>query len=92
MVYRLLKAQRFRRILFLVDRSALGVQASVDFGEVRMENLNTFADTFEVMGMEPDKAPKAVPDDDTKVHVATVQGLVKRIMYPSENASKPGVG
>ncbi|MBF4282089.1 type I restriction-modification system endonuclease [Vibrio anguillarum] len=92
LVYRLLKAQRFRRILFLVDRSALGVQASVDFGEVRMENLNTFADTFEVMGMEPDKAPKAVPDDDTKVHVATVQGLVKRIMYPSENASKPGVG
>uniref|UniRef100_UPI00188B2F12 DEAD/DEAH box helicase family protein n=1 Tax=Vibrio anguillarum TaxID=55601 RepID=UPI00188B2F12 len=88
LVYRLLKAQRFRRILFLVDRSALGVQASVDFGEVRMENLNTFADTFEVMGMEPDKAPKAVPDDDTKVHVATVQGLVKRIMYPSENASK----
>ncbi|MBF4406042.1 type I restriction-modification system endonuclease, partial [Vibrio anguillarum] len=59
LVYRLLKAQRFRRILFLVDRSALGVQASVDFGEVRMENLNTFADTFEVMGMEPDKAPKA---------------------------------
>ncbi len=92
LVYRLLKAQRFRRILFLVDRSALGVQASVDFGEVRMENLNTFADTFEVMGMEPDKAPKAVPDDDTKVHVATVQGLVKRIMYPSENGSKPGVG
>lgn len=92
LVYRLLKAQRFRRILFLVDRSALGVQASVDFGEVRMENLNTFADTFDVMGMEPDKAPKAVPDDDTKVHVATVQGLVKRIMYPSENGSKPGVG
>lgn len=92
LVYRLLKAQRFRRILFLVDRSALGIQASVDFGEVRMENLNTFADTFEVMGMEPDKAPKAVPDDDTKVHVATVQGLVKRLMYPSDNGSKPGVG
>lgn len=92
LVYRLLKAQRFRRILFLVDRSALGVQASTDFGEVRMENLNTFADTFEVMGMEPDKAAQAVPNDDTKVHVATVQGLVKRIMYPSENGAKPGVG
>uniref|UniRef100_UPI0040488212 type I restriction-modification system endonuclease n=1 Tax=Rheinheimera sp. TaxID=1869214 RepID=UPI0040488212 len=92
LVYRLLKAQRFRRILFLVDRSALGVQASTDFGEVRMENLNTFADTFEVMGMEPDKASQAVPNDDTKVHVATVQGLVKRIMYPSENGAKPGVG
>ena len=92
LVYRLLKAERFRRILFLVDRSALGVQATVDFGEVRMENLNTFADTFDVLGMEPEKNPKPTPDDDTKVHVATVQGLVKRIMYPSEDATKPGVG
>ncbi len=92
LLYRLLKAQRFRRILFLVDRSALGIQASVDFGEVRMENLNTFADTFEVMGIEPNKAQKVIPDEDIKVHVATVQGLVKRIMYPSENGTKPGVG
>ena len=92
LVYRLLKAERFRRILFLVDRSALGVQATVDFGEVRMENLNTFADTFEVLGIEPEKAPKANPEDDTKVHVATVQGLVKRIMYPSNDGAKPGVG
>ncbi len=92
LVYRLLKAERFRRILFLVDRSALGVQATVDFGEVRMENLNTFADTFEVLGMEPEKIPKPHPADDTKVHVATVQGLVKRIMYPSDDGAKPGVG
>lgn len=92
LVYRLLKAERFRRILFLVDRSALGVQATVDFGEVRMENLNTFADTFEVLGIEPEKAPKPNPDEDTKVHVATVQGLVKRIMYPSDDGAKPGVG
>ncbi len=92
LVYRLLKSERFRRILFLVDRSALGVQATVDFGEVRMENLNTFADTFDVIGMEPDKKPKTKPDDDTKVHVATVQGLVKRILYPSDNDNKPGVG
>jgi type I restriction enzyme R subunit len=92
LVYRLLKAERFRRILFLVDRSALGVQATVDFGEVRMENLNTFADTFEVLGIEPEKATKAIPEDDTKVHVATVQGLVKRIMYPSDDGAKPGVG
>ncbi|AWB65322.1 type I restriction-modification system endonuclease [Saccharobesus litoralis] len=92
LVYRLLKAERFRRILFLVDRSALGVQATTDFGEVRMENLNTFADTFEVLGIEPEKSPKPNPDDDTKVHVATVQGLVKRIMYPSDDGAKPGVG
>lgn len=92
MVYRLLKSERFRRILFLVDRSALGIQATDDFCEVRLENLNTFADTFDVMGMEQNKPVKPTPDDDTKVHVATVQGLVKRILYPSDNDSKPGVG
>ncbi|OEF23139.1 type I restriction-modification system endonuclease [Vibrio rumoiensis] len=93
LVYRLLKAQRFRRILFLVDRSALGAQATTDFDEVRMENLNTFADTFEVLGIDPKKKQTTpYPEEDTKVHIATVQGLVKRIMYPSENGVKPGVG
>jgi type I restriction enzyme R subunit len=92
MVYRLLKSERFRRILFLVDRSALGVQATGDFCEVRLENLNTFADTFDVMGMEQNKSPKANPEDATKVHVATVQGMVKRILYPGDNENKPGVG
>jgi type I restriction enzyme R subunit len=92
MVYRLLKAERFRRILFLVDRSALGIQATDDFSEVRLENLNTFADTFEVMGMEQNKPVKPIPEDGTKVHVATVQGLVKRLLYPNDNENKPGVG
>lgn len=92
MIYRLLKAERFRRILFLVDRSALGIQATDDFSEVRLENLNTFADTFEVMGMEQNKAPKTAPGDGTKVHVATVQGLVKRLLYSGDNDNKPGVG
>ncbi len=92
MVYRLLKTERFRRILFLVDRSALGVQATDDFGEVRLEDLNTFADTFEVMGMEQNKPVKPTPEEATKVHVATVQGLVKRILYPGDNDRRPGVG
>jgi type I restriction enzyme R subunit len=92
LVYRLLKSERFRRILFLVDRSALGIQASDDFAEVRMENLQTFADTFEVMGMQLNKPVGKTPEDETKVHVATVQGLVKRILYPGDNDNKPGVG
>ncbi len=91
LVYRLLKSERFRRILFLVDRSALGIQATDGFGEVRMENLNTFADTFAVMGMEQNKSVKAMPEDGTKVHIATVQGLVKRLLYPNDKDNKPGV-
>lgn len=92
LIYRLLKAERFRRILFLVDRSALGAQATDDFGEVRLEGLNTFADTFDVMGMKRNKPPEVQPEDDTKVHVATVQGLVSRILYTGDDQLKPGVG
>jgi type I restriction enzyme, R subunit len=92
LAYRLLKSERFRRILFLVDRSALGVQTTSDFSEVRLEQMNTFADTFDVMGMEQNKAPKARPDDATKVHIATVQGLVKRLLYPGDKDQRPGVG
>ncbi|WP_295488396.1 type I restriction-modification system endonuclease [uncultured Pseudomonas sp.] len=92
MIYRLLKSERFRRILFLVDRSALGVQATESFSEVRLENLITFSDTFEVMGMEQNKTQKPKLDNDTKVHVATVQGLVKRLLYPNDNNNKPSIG
>ena len=82
LIYRLLKAQRFRRILFLVDRSALGEQAANAFKDTRMENLQTFADVFGIKELEEQK-----PDADTKVHIATVQGLVQRVLYPAENAS-----
>ncbi|ATG91920.1 type I restriction-modification system endonuclease [Methylomonas koyamae] len=92
LIYRLLKSERFRRILFLVDRSALGVQTTGDFAEVRLENFNTFADTFDVMGMEQNKPVKPNPNDDTKVHIATVQGLVKRILFPGDSENKPSVG
>jgi type I restriction enzyme R subunit len=87
LVYRLLKAERFRRILFLIDRSALGEQAASAFHETRMENLQTFADIFGIKALV-DKSP----DDDTKVHIATIQGMVKRILYNEDNQSKPGVG
>lgn len=78
LIHRLLKSQRFRRVLFLVDRGALGVQAQNAFDEVRLENLQTFAQNYDVMGLE-----KIAPAKETKVHVATVQGMVKRILWSS---------
>ncbi|OUC13586.1 MAG: type I restriction-modification system endonuclease [Alkalinema sp. CACIAM 70d] len=84
LVYRLLKAKRFRRILFLVDRTALGEQTANAFNESRMESFQTFADIFEIKEMDV-----PTPDRDTKVHIATVQGLVKRILYAGEGASVP---
>jgi len=86
LIYRLLKAQRFRRVLFLVDRSALGEQAANAFKDTRMESLQTFADVFGIKELDDQR-----PDSDTAVHVATVQGLVQRVLNPSESVLPPSV-
>ncbi|HLP92028.1 MAG TPA: type I restriction-modification system endonuclease [Nostocaceae cyanobacterium] len=82
LVYRLLKTKRFRRILFLVDRTALGEQTDNAFKDSRMENLQSFADIFEIKGLKDTE-----PDRDTKVQIATVQSMVKRVLYPADNAN-----
>lgn len=84
LIYRLLKAQRFRRILFLVDRSALGEQAANAFKDTRMEKLQTFADIFGIKELED-----AQPDGDTAVHIATVQGMVQRVLYKDDDTPPP---
>jgi type I restriction enzyme R subunit len=84
LLYRLLKAKRFERILFLVDREALGVQAQNAFKEMRLESNQTFAEIYEVKELT-DKAPER----ETKVHVATVQGMVKRILGADEGDEVP---
>ena len=79
LIYRLLKAQRFRRILFLVDRSALSEQAAYSFKDTRMERLQTFVETFGIKELQAQS-----PDDDTAVHIATVQGMMRRLLsYPA---------
>lgn len=86
LIYRLLKAKRFRRILFLVDRSALGEQAANAFKDTRMERLQTFADVFGIKELD---APR--PDADTAVHLATIQGMVQRVLYTAEGEPPPSV-
>lgn len=86
LIYRLLKTKRFRRILFLVDRAALGEQAAGSFKDTRMENLNTFADVFGIKEIDEQK-----PDSETAVHIATIQGMVQRVLYPSEGNPPPAV-
>lgn len=86
LLYRLLRAERFRRILFLVDRAALGEQAANAFKDTRMENLLTFHDIHGIKELD-DKTP----DASTKVHIATVQGMVQRVMYAGEDAPRPAV-
>ena len=79
MIYRFLKTDRFNRILFLVDRTALGEQAEDVFNEVKLEDLKTLNDIYDIKTLED-----TVFEDETKVHIATVQGMVKRLLYNDE--------
>jgi type I restriction enzyme, R subunit len=81
LIYRFLKTQRFNRVLFLVDRSALGEQAANAFKDTRMEHLNTFASIFGIKELED-----GAPESDTKVHIATVQGMVQRLFNVGDEA------
>lgn len=80
MIYRFLKTGRFRRILFLVDRTSLGEQATDVFKEVKLEDLMTLDDIYNIKGLE-DKAA----DKETRIQVATVQSMVKRILYNGDD-------
>lgn len=85
MIYRFIKTERFKRVLFLVDRTALGEQAQDVFKEVKIEELMTLDEIYNIKGLEEKDI-----DKETRIHVATVQSLVKRIMY-NETDTMPAI-
>lgn len=85
MIYRFIKSDRFKRVLFLVDRTALGEQAEDVFKEVKIEELMTLDSIYNIKGLEEKEI-----DRETKIHIATVQSLVKRILY-AEGDTMPSV-
>lgn len=74
LIYRFLKAERFRRVLFLVDRTALGQQALDAFNEAPLEQSQPLSKIYNIAELG-DMAHEA----ETRVQVATVQAMVKRI-------------
>lgn len=86
MLYRLLAAKRFRRVCFVVDRNALGTQAGGEFSTTRIVSAKTFADIFGLEGLKTAK-----PDPETKVHICTIQGLVKRVLFAERTAETPPI-
>ncbi|GEA51431.1 type I restriction-modification system deoxyribonuclease [Vibrio inusitatus NBRC 102082] len=78
LMYRLIQSQRFKRVLFLVDRTSLGKQALDSFEDTNIKG-DTFNSIFNVKGLTD-----RFPEDSTKIHVATVQSLVKRTLQSDE--------
>jgi type I restriction enzyme R subunit len=78
LIYRFLKAERFKRILFLVDRTSLGDQATDAFKDVVLEQNQTLWKSYNIAELG-DMAGEA-----HRVQVATVQALVKRVLMTDE--------
>lgn len=86
LMYRLLKHKRARRILYLVDRNSLGQQTADAIKDNKIGNLS-IASIYGVKELK-DK----LPDASTKIQIATVQGMIKRLFYNNDKEEKPSVG
>ncbi|GAA3559454.1 type I restriction-modification system endonuclease [Snuella lapsa] len=82
LTYRFIKSDRFKRILFLTDRRLLSKQATASFNDTRIENLQTFAGIYKM-----EDTTVSNPDNETRLHFATVQSMVKRLFYSDDPLS-----
>ena len=74
LIYRLLKAGLYKRILYLVDRISLADQAAAMFDEDPVEGSHKFSQIYAV-----NRSDSFEVKSETKVQIATVQGLVRRL-------------
>lgn len=79
MIYRFLKSERFRRILFLVDRNSLGEQAQDVFATVKLEDLLPLDKIYNITKLGDKTFGK-----ETRLQIATVQSMVKRVLYAED--------
>ncbi|MBR2004681.1 MAG: type I restriction-modification system endonuclease [Thermoguttaceae bacterium] len=95
LLYRFLKAKRFRRVLFVVDRNELADQALDALKDVWPEEGRSFDSIYNVGDLDDDankgekgeKNAKNVVPKERNICVATVQSLVKRVLYDSDETS-----
>lgn len=89
LIYRVLKTNRFKRILYLVDRNSLGEQTLDVFRDVELDDYLPLDKIYHINRLKDSAIDRA-----TRVQVATVQSMVKRIIYHGDDensAPMPGV-
>ncbi len=87
LMYRLLKHKRFRRVLFLVDRKALGKQTEDALDTTEIEGMLNFAQIYKVAVLS-----QKLPEQEDQVQVATVQSLIARILNEPDVTKRPTPG
>jgi len=86
LMYRLIKTKRVRRVLFLVDRRSLGIQAADALKDTKIDN-EAFASLYDIK-----EVTDAFPEETTRIQIATVQGMVKRLFYKDDVGEIHSVG
>ena len=86
LMYELLRTKRFRRILFLVDRNALGRQTLDAMSTTDTSGFLKFDQVFPVADMA-----RKFPEATDRVQVATVQAMIRRI-FDEPGAERPTPG
>lgn len=81
LIYRLIKSKRFRRVLFVVDRTSLGEQAFLSFENTRLEALLPFTKHYTTQELGEKN-----PEPETRLQFATIQSLVKRLFYSPDDS------
>jgi type I restriction enzyme R subunit len=86
LMYELLRRKRFRRILFLVDRKALGRQTLDAMSTTDTAGFLKFDQVFPVADLA-----RKFPEATDRVQVATVQAMIRRI-FDDPDAARPTPG
>jgi type I restriction enzyme R subunit len=86
LMYELLRRKRFRRILFLVDRNALGRQALDAMSTTDTSGFLKFDRVFPVADLS-----RTFPEATDRVQVATVQAMIRRV-FEDPDAERPTPG
>jgi type I restriction enzyme R subunit len=86
LMYELLRRQRFRRVLFLVDRNALGRQTLDAMSTTETTGFLKFDQVFPVAELT-----RKFPEATDRVQVATVQAMIRRI-FEEPGAERPTPG
>lgn len=86
LMYEMLRAKRFRRILFLVDRNALGRQTLDAMSNTDTSGFLKFDQVFPVADLA-----KKFPEATDRVQVATVQAMIRRV-FDDPEAGRPTPG
>lgn len=86
LMYELLRQKRFRRILFLVDRNALGRQTLDAMSTTDTSGFLKFDQVFPVADLA-----RKFPEATDRVQVATVQAMIRRV-FDDPDVQRPTPG